>query len=45
MKYVTMPLSSLTIIEGKAEDTIAYINEQCEKLREGRQKSRSYRHR
>ena len=28
------PEAPLTIIEGKAEDTIAYINEQCEKLRE-----------
>ena len=28
------PEAPLTIIEGKAEDTIAYINEKCEKLRE-----------
>ena len=39
------PQASLTIVEGKAEDTIAYINTQCGKAESRRKRGRGYRHR
>ena len=39
------PRAPLTIVQGKEAETVAYINEQCEKLAEQGKKSRCYRHR